>query len=696
MRSLLLVIFLVSEAQAQFTCQRIDTPVSVRSEGLSELLSDVVLKCTGGIATRSGAVIPKMQVVLASTTPFSSRILLPGTAGTGMNEALLLIDEPGFNEQVGCEAGSGGEGCAAIAGTFGNANVFQGRQVQANSIAFRGVPLDPPGPGKTRTVRITNLRANIAALSGPLNISVQITDPNGTTVPIKDADKLSGIPKPGLGFEVRTLNDQSTPLKNGPAITVPPASVPVGAPQAALGFNLKFSEGFAGAFRRRNVATSPDSPLFVTVQPVPGLRNATETGFFNSVFPTANSMHMAGLADNGTRLRVKFTNIPKDILIWVSVRDVKTGTTDFSDTIPRAILTATDPNGAGALAPMKAGVGGMAQLVVGTGTATAVWEVVSGSPDTIQDISFSVAFSAQTAAPGQGTVMVTGGFAALDPPAVIPPAAGTPTAVAPVPVVPLFKDVSKVLQAFAVSNVITVPAFSCTSAASYGGAEAAPGSIVAGFGSSLAAAVVLSDKGPLPNLLGGLTVDLIDTNGIKRSAPLFFVSPGQVNFLLDPDISLGPVLVNLNGAGRLIASGYLQVDSVAPSLFTANGNGSGVFAGDALLISGSRSLPVSVMAYDDNKSKWVEVPMDVGNDGELLFLTLYGTGVRGRRSLSEVRALVNGVPVPVTYAGPQGYFPGLDQINVGPIPKGLRGAGIAQLQLIVRDKAANPVTLQIR
>ena len=38
----------VSFAQGGFSCQRQDTPVSVRSEGITELISDIVLQCTGG------------------------------------------------------------------------------------------------------------------------------------------------------------------------------------------------------------------------------------------------------------------------------------------------------------------------------------------------------------------------------------------------------------------------------------------------------------------------------------------------------------------------------------------------------------------------------------------------------------------------------------------------------------------------
>ena len=42
------------------------------------------------------------------------------------------------------------------------------------------------------------------------------------------------------------------------------------------------------------------------------------------------------------------------------------------------------------------------------------------------------------------------------------------------------------------------------------------------------------------------------------------------------------------------------------------------------------------------------------------YLVLFGTGIRGRDSLSNVTASVDGQALPVVYAGPQPQYPGLD------------------------------------
>jgi hypothetical protein len=54
-------------------------------------------------------------------------------------------------------------------------------------------------------------------------------------------------------------------------------------------------------------------------------------------------------------------------------------------------------------------------------------------------------------------------------------------------------------------------------------------------------------------------------------------------------------------------------------------------------------------------------PIDLGPPSTSVYLELYGTGIRGRTSLSEVSVMLGGVSLQVTYAGAQITYPGLDQ-----------------------------------
>jgi uncharacterized protein (TIGR03437 family) len=74
-------------------------------------------------------------------------------------------------------------------------------------------------------------------------------------------------------------------------------------------------------------------------------------------------------------------------------------------------------------------------------------------------------------------------------------------------------------------------------------APVAPGSVIAIFGTNLAASNLSAPSLPLPTTLGGTTVLV---NG-KLSAPLFYVSPGQINAQLPYETPPGSATLTVNG-----------------------------------------------------------------------------------------------------------------------------------------------------
>jgi uncharacterized protein (TIGR03437 family) len=85
----------------------------------------------------------------------------------------------------------------------------------------------------------------------------------------------------------------------------------------------------------------------------------------------------------------------------------------------------------------------------------------------------------------------------------------------------------------------------------------------------------------------------------------------------------------------------------------------------------------------------------VSAPGSQVYLTLYGTGLRGTASLATVSATIGGRPVTVTYCGAQSSYAGLDQVNLE-LPASLAGSGQVTLQVIVQGIAANPVLVAIQ
>ncbi len=234
------------------------------------------------------------------------------------------------------------------------------------------------------------------------------------------------------------------------------------------------------------------------------------------------------------------------------------------------------------------------------------------------------------------------------------------------------------------------------SAASFDGTLLAPESIASAFGANLALGTQAANPIPLPTTLAGTTLRIQDSSGVERLAPLFFVSPGQVNFQIPAGTSAGSATATLTTADGSTALGLLQIATVAPSLFTANASGQGVAAAVALRIRNNGSQTVEpVYEWNAVLNRFVTKPIDLSAEGEQVYLLLFGTGFRMRGSLSDVLVNIGGISSQAQYAGQQGEFIGLDQLNVI-LPKTLAGRGEVDVMLSVEGKPANPVRISFK
>jgi uncharacterized protein (TIGR03437 family) len=98
---------------------------------------------------------------------------------------------------------------------------------------------------------------------------------------------------------------------------------------------------------------------------------------------------------------------------------------------------------------------------------------------------------------------------------------------------------------------------------------------------------------------------------------------------------------------------------------------------------------------DTTTNQFVAVPIDLGSDTDQVYLTLYGTGIRGLSSLDSVHVYIGGVLLSAAYAGASGAYDGLDIVNVL-LPKELRGKGAADVLLTVNGTSANVVNVLIK
>jgi uncharacterized protein (TIGR03437 family) len=239
-------------------------------------------------------------------------------------------------------------------------------------------------------------------------------------------------------------------------------------------------------------------------------------------------------------------------------------------------------------------------------------------------------------------------------------------------------------------------AVSTVSAASFNGTSVASEAIVTAFGTGLATQLATATTTPLPTSLANTVVRVKDGVGVQRDAPLFFVSPNQVNYQIPPGSEPGVGLVTITSGNNTISSGSINIASVAPGLFAANANGKGVAAALVLRVrsNGSQSYEPAA-SFNAGQNLFVSTPIDISPAGDQVFLLLFGTGVRFRSDVSTVSVKIGGVDAGVSFAGAQGQFVGVDQVNAL-IPRSLIGRGETDLVLMVDGKTANTVRVNIK
>ena len=250
-------------------------------------------------------------------------------------------------------------------------------------------------------------------------------------------------------------------------------------------------------------------------------------------------------------------------------------------------------------------------------------------------------------------------------------------------------------DALPASSSSSARALAAVSAASFRSNEIAPESIVAAFGSDLATSVKVCDTWPLPMNLAGTSVSIHDAAGQDFDAPLFFVAPAQVNFYLPPQLAKGAATVTVTSGDGSLSVGAVNIVDYAPGLFAMNGNGAGVAAATALRIRGSAYYFEVMARFDVETNQWVTLPIEPGPTADRLFVAFYGTGIRGRASLSEVTATLGGEPVAVSYAGAQGNYYGVDQVNIE-IPRELLGRGEMDFVLRINGQESNAVQVSLK
>ena len=213
-------------------------------------------------------------------------------------------------------------------------------------------------------------------------------------------------------------------------------------------------------------------------------------------------------------------------------------------------------------------------------------------------------------------------------------------------------------------------------------------SIMSVYGADLATGTAVASTGPVPTSLDGNTLTVTDSAGVARQAPLFYVSPSQINFEIPAGTAAGTATVTIQNQNGTIQSTTIQIGSVSPGIFQLNGAG----------LVAAWLLPVISGAQQPLQPVWQVVggsvvALPISLTTEQVYLEMYGTGIR---NANNVTVTVGGLGVPMLYAGPTQQYPGEDQVNIGPLPAALAGQGSVKIIVTADGLQANAVTVTIQ
>jgi hypothetical protein len=377
----MLALFVGTAAAQQntaFSCVTVAqvTP-TLRAEGITELVGDIVLTCTGGNPIAVGTAIPQANVIVTLTQPVTSRL---ASSSTGASEALLLVDEPNTPNLPAIDPAAGNFGSAATtsvcpnltgcgafaasaplnplvfgAGTTATAavasssattatptyNAFQGQVVGTYQVLFAGVPILPPATnGIVRTYRITNIRVSAGGanpLGGNLSafslVQAYISTSGPTSLPVTNNVLTVGFVQNSLTATATPVSTVFTQCNATGSITQAQtaATAATAPPNVAI---LSYAENFPSAFKTRVAPLSTAGTSYLTTvaggtnpglsaQNVPGVLYNSESGFVTS-YPVGSGTFTAGLADFGTRFKAVFSNLPVGVTLYVSATNVDT------------------------------------------------------------------------------------------------------------------------------------------------------------------------------------------------------------------------------------------------------------------------------------------------------------------------------------------------------------------------------------
>jgi hypothetical protein len=304
------------------------TSVSLRAEGLTELIGDITLKCTCS-PNWTGPLPDAFSVQVTLGTNITSRVMAAADAAPMGDAILIKLGRVSLEPSVRSK-------------------------IIANMASFEHVGLENIQPGETRYFQISNLRCNASMLGR--------FDKTQGVVTLLANVSVSGFPgciqavgqiETGLGFEVlgRDGNAAGAVFSASAVSPLPPTWICA----------LQFAEGFPHAFKTR-VPSSNRQYFGTEVENV----HVSESAEFGQVLQDSEGkIRSTSQADHGTRIAAHFANVPRGVRLFVTsvselMAPLKGQLVESESTVGEATVLERLP---------------VHELAFENGDATVVWEV---------------------------------------------------------------------------------------------------------------------------------------------------------------------------------------------------------------------------------------------------------------------------------------------------------------------------------
>jgi adhesin/invasin len=233
-------------------------------------------------------------------------------------------------------------------------------------------------------------------------------------------------------------------------------------------------------------------------------------------------------------------------------------------------------------------------------------------------------------------------------------------------------------------SLIVGPPYTVVSGASFlAGPGLSPGMIAVLFGSNLTDIAALAPPGMLPTLLRNTQVLV---NGV--AAPLFYVSPTQINFQVPLGISGNTAQVVVATNGILGPAVTVNVAGEAPGIFTVAETGKGAILNQnsTLNSEGNPAQAGSVIQIFATGLGAVSPAVPAGQPAPVTPLS---------ETVTTPVVQIGGIPAEITYSGLAPGTVGVHQVNAR-IPEGVTANASVSVLIRMGSVASNEVSIAVQ